>query len=338
MKKYLTKNFRNISALILAGMFLLSCQSGKELSPEDGIRSLKVLNSDLANILSAGQEQPAILGLDFLLQQASSPLSAIHGFPGQFARDSLQNLDAWNGRYEWNSDSLAFFLAEPAGEIIIDYPVKGLENNARFTFSGYKCQPSMHMSCFPAEFTALMEYEGKEIFNIEYKAEFEDEWPLNMQFDLRGNGFNGYIRMDRTRDGASGTMTFRLSFKAKGFTIMEGTVKTEIGYNGSLIYFKVVEPDLTIFDMGIEGRLDYGKINPTSQDYIKSFNDNCHIIFREAGNGKKIGDFGLGTDETGELLEWAVYLSDGSMASLYDYLLVLKKIMDYKYPNKKQTL
>jgi hypothetical protein len=338
MGKFCKIIFRHMP-VILTGMFLFSCQSDKDLSPEQSIRSLKVLNSDLTNMLSTAQQTPGFTGLDFLLQQPSSPFSVLYGIPGRFAKDSLQDIDKWNGRYEWNKDSMAFFLAGPAKEIKIDFPLdKGPENNARFTFTGYECQPSMLLSCFPAAFIALMEYQGNDILNIKYMAEFEDRLPINLKCEIEGDGFAGSITMDRTRDGDNGTMTFHLSFNAKGYTFIEGTVKTEIGYNGSLIYSKVIEPELTIFDTHIEGRLDYGKVNPTSQDYIKSFNENCHIVFREKTSGKKIGDFGLGKDQSGELLEWGVYLSDSSMASLYDYLLFFKKFMDYKYPNNKHVL
>jgi hypothetical protein len=327
-----------MSAMILAGIFLFSCHSKKALSPEDSIRALKVLNSDMTNITAAAKEQPAFMGLDFLFRQPSSPLSFLHGFPGRLVEDSLHNIESWNGKYVWNKDSLAFISNKPAEEINIIFPLdKSTENNAQFVFSKFECQPSLKISCFPAGFAALMESQGAEILKIKYKAEFEDEWPVNIQCEFNGEGLSGYIRMDRTRKEDNGTITVRFTFNANGFTIMEGSIKTEIGYNGSLIYAKVVEPDLTIFDVNITGHLDYGKVNPTSQDYIQSFNDNCHIIFRESGSGNKIGDFGLGKDETGELVEWVIYLSDGSIASFYDYLLVFKKLMDYKYPNKRQA-
>jgi hypothetical protein len=270
--------------------------------------------------------------------QPSSPLSAVGGIPGQFVRDSLPDLLAWNGRYDWDNDSLSFFRTGQASELIIGFPVNSPSNNSVLTLSGYSSRPSMQLSYFPAEFTALMESAGKEALKVSYKADFQDEWPLSFQCELTGDGFAGMVKMNRTRNGDSGTLDFRFSLNANGFTLMEGTIKTEIGYNGVQIFFRRVEPYVTIFDTEISGHLDYGLVDPTSQDYIRSFNDNCHIIFSEAGSGKKIGDFGLGRDKSGELLEWVVYLSDGSQASLYDYLLVFKKFMDYKYPNKKQTL
>jgi hypothetical protein len=81
VKKYPINNLRNISAFILAGMFLFSCQPKKELSPEEAIRSLKVLDSDLTNLVSKGQEHPSVIALDFLLNQATSPLSTSFGMP-----------------------------------------------------------------------------------------------------------------------------------------------------------------------------------------------------------------------------------------------------------------
>jgi hypothetical protein len=335
MKKILKKILWCMPVFI-AGMFLFGCQSKKALSPEESIRSLKVFNSDITNLSSAGREQAAFIGLDFLLHQASSPLSIIYGMPGKFAKDSLKGIDAWKGKYAWNNDSRSFLVIDTAGGITILFPIDGdSSNNARFIMSPFNCQHAMNLSCFPDEFTALMENKGKTILNIGYKAEYEDDWPLKMQSDIRGDGYAGFIRVDRTREGDRGAITFNVSLVVKDSSIIEGTIKVEIGYNDKQFYSRVIEPDLRVFDVRIKGWLDYGKVDPTSREYVKSFNDNCHIAFYESGSGKKIGDFGLGMDKTGQLLEWVLYLSDGSKASLYENILVFKKFMDYKYPNRQ---
>lgn len=319
-------------------MFLFSCQPKRELNADEAVRALKVLDSDLTNISSKGQEHPVFIALDFLLNQASSPLSTSFGIPGQLLKDSLISFEDWSAAYSWNKDSLEFFRTEPAEGINIFFPLMdGQDNNARFLISRFSCQPSLSASCFPAEVSGMMEYQGKEIMKIEYKVEFEEFWPSKMRCDISGEGFKGYIRLDRTRKGDDGTISIRFAFSAMGNTILDGKIKSEIGYNESLIYTKTIEPELILFDVNIHGKLDYGKVDPTSKDYIRSFNDNCHIIFQEAGSGHKIGNFGLGKDETGELLEWVLYLSDGSPASIYDYILVFRKIMDYKYPGTKHT-
>jgi hypothetical protein len=334
----LMKCLRNMSAMILAGMFLFSCQPKRDLNADEAIRALKVLDSDLTNISSKGQEHPGFIGLSFLLNQASSPLSITYGMPGQLLKDSVISFEDWRSKYLWDKDSLEFFKTQPAEDLEIIFPLEvSQENNARFFISRFSCLPSLSASCFPAEVSAMMEYLGKNVMEIEYEAEFEEQWPLKMRCDISGDDFKGYCRLERTRKGNNGTVIIRLAFSAMGNTILEGKIKSEIGYNESLIYIKTIEPDLTLFDLNIKGMLNYGQVDPTSEDYIRSFNDNCHIIFLEAASGRKIGNFGLGKDETGELLEWVLNLSDGSQASFDDYILVLRKIMDYKYPGKKQA-
>jgi hypothetical protein len=329
------KKIRNMSAFILAGMFLFSCHPKQELSPEDAIRALKVLDSDMTNLVSKGQEHPSVTSLAFLLNQASSPLSTNSGMPAILLKDSLQNLGNWNGTYTWNKDSLKF-LKTPGKVVKMIFPMAGdLNNDVSCTISMYSSQPSMSAKCFPAELLGTMEYKGKEILKILYKAEFRENWPSKIQFEISGDGFEGYCHMERRRLGDNGVIITRFDFSASGKNVLEGKIKTDIGYNGNQIFVKTIEPEIRLFEMNINGVLDYSKVDPTGEDYIKSFNDNCHILFRESRNKKIIGNFGLGKEENGDLLEWTLYLSDGSKASLQDYILVFKKLMDFKYPNKK---
>lgn len=326
---------KNMPAFILAGMFLLSCQPKKELSPEEAIKSLKVLDSDLSNLISQGQEHPSVIGLNFLLNQSTSPLSTDFGMPSILMKDSLKSLDRWKGTYTWNKDCLKFFRTATGEEVKIFFPMNGGEtNDASFTISMYSSQPSMSANCFPAELLGIMEYKGKEIMKISYKAEFHEYWPSKIQCEISGDGFEGYCNMERRRNGDDGIIIIHFDFSAAGKNVTEGKIKTTIGYNGNHIYARTIEPDMNLFDLNISGILDYSKVDPTSTEYIQSFNDNCHIIFREKRDRKIIGNFGLGKEEGTELLEWVLYLSDGSKASLQNYILVFKKILDYKYPGK----
>jgi hypothetical protein len=186
----------------------------------------------------------------------------------------------------------------------------------------------MSAACFPAELLGIIEYAGKEIMEISYKAEFHEYWPSKMQFEISGDGFEGYCHMERRRMGDNGMIIIRFDFSAGGKTILEGKIKSTVGYSGNHLYVKTIEPDISLYDLKIDGMLDYGKVEPTSTDYIRSFNDNCHIIFREKTNSKIIGNFGLVKAENGDLPEWALNLSDGSQASLQNYILVFKKIIN----------
>lgn len=329
---------RNISPFILAGIFLFSCQPKKELSPEEAIRTLKVLDSDLTNLVSKGQEHPSVIGLNFLLDQATSPLSTSYGMPALLLQDSLKNLEGWKGTYTWNKDALKFLKTASDKTVNIVFPLAGGElNDARCNISMYSSQPSMSAACFPSELLGTMEYKGKEIMKISYKAEILENWPSKIRLDLSGDGFEGYCHMERRRKGDDGIIIIRFDFSAAGKPVLQGKIKADIGYNGKEIFVKTFEPDIRIFDINIDGILDYRNVDPASAEYVRSFNDNCHIIFREKRNKKIIGTFGLGKGENVELPEWVLYLSDGSTASLKDYILVFKKLMDYKYPNKTQS-
>ncbi len=323
----------------LAGMFLFGCQPRNSLAPDDSIKDIKALNSDLANLSSAVKEHPAFTALDFLVNEVSSPLSYLHGMPARFVKDSLPDLNYWKGSYTWNSDSLKFLRTDITDNIIIDFPLRKKEKNDTYLFlNAYKTSPALKLKCFPTEIEASLDYHDKPIMDLSYSAIVEEYWPSKIQMELTGKDFKGEARIERTRKGNEGTIDLRISVSANDYTFLHGSVLYEIGYNNDQFFARMIKPDLTIFDVDIKGYLDYGKVDPTSQDYVKSFNDNCYIAFYDSGSGKKIGDFGLGMDKTGQLLEWVLYLSDGSEASLYENILVFKKFMDYKYPNRQPVI
>jgi hypothetical protein len=334
MKKYFEK-VRKIMPVILVGMFLFSCHSGKNLSPEEGLKAIKVLNSDLTNLSSGIKENQAFSGLSFLLRESTSPLSSQNGLFGKWLNDTLSSLKNLAGLYTWNPDSLKFFKTGESEFIDIRFSdLNSKENNHRFLLSSFNCRSITCGLNFPIDLQGFMIYNEEEILTIKQHSDFKDELPGHVELLFKGKDFEGSLTADRTRDDNKGALDVAIDFRAAGHKIITGKIHAVIGYNGSQIYFRTYEPDLTVFDVKISGSLNYGKVDPTSKDYVSSFNDNCHIGFYDAGSGKKIGDFGIGPLKNNEQLGWVVYLSDGSPILLEEYLLVVEKIFNYKLSNK----
>jgi hypothetical protein len=331
MKTCLEK-FHILMPVILAGMLLYSCHRENSLSPEDGLKAIKVLNSDLINLSNGIKENSAFTGLSYLLEEPTSPLSTKNGLIGLWLNDTLSSLRPFNGKYSWSEQG--FVKNTGSTNIDIDFQYPDSSGKGNFSLSGFECRMIASALCFPTEIAAKMQKDGKEILAINGNSVFMEDLPAHAEFDIKGDDFDGSVKMDRTRKENTGTLDIAVKFSAQGHEIISGSVHAVIGYSGSQIYYRTYEPDISIFEVIISGKLDYGKVDPTSKEYVKSFNDQCRIGFFDSGSRKKIGDFGIAELKESELLGWAIFLSDGSQVILEDYLLILEKLFNHKLPNK----
>jgi hypothetical protein len=332
MKTCLEK-FYILMPVILAGMFLFSCHREGNLSPEDGLKAIKVLNSDMINLSDGIQGNEAFTGLSYLLREPTSPLSSKNGLIGKWLNDTLSSLQPFEGKY--NRTGTEFTKTGESGNIEIRFQIPGTtENSGNFIMSAFECKKIASSLCFPTEIHAKMLNGDDEILTINGKSVFTNDLPAHVEFIISGEDFAGSVRMERTRKDNTGTLDVALEFSARGHEIISGNILAVIGYSGSRIFYRTYEPDITVFDVRISGKMDYGKVDPTSKEYVTSFNNNCHIGFYDDGNGKKIGDFGIGELKNGELLGWVVYLSDGTPVFLEEYLLIVDKLLNYKLPNE----
>ena len=319
--------------VLITGMIFFSCDHEKNLSPEDGIKAIKVLNSDLINLSDGVSKNLAFAGLSYLLEEPTSPLSTQNGLIGKWLNDTITSLSSLSGKYDWNGNE--FIRSDTSNHIEINFQIPGTTGpQGNFILSDFEFKRLISGLSFPLVLNANMLDIDKEILEIKGKSEFSDDLPGKTEWSVKGEDFDATIYAERTREQDKGTLDIKLDFRARGYEIITGTIHSVIGYSGNQVFFRSYEPDVRIFDVRISGKLDYGKVDPTSKDYVKSFNENCHIGFYDKNSGKKIGDFGIGEINNGELLGWALYLSDGKPLFLEDQLIVVEKLLNYKLPNK----
>jgi hypothetical protein len=335
VKIFLFKYFQGLAVIIITAMLISSCQRPKALDPEEAVKAIKVLNSDLITLSDGIQDNPAFSALKFLVVEPSSPLSLENGFTGKWLNDTITSFNQYTGSYSWN-DSGFFQRSGNSDSIKINFSNRktGL-NECQFLMTSFNCRRLNTGLCFPADFKAIMTDEGEEILRINQNTDFQDNMRFYTELELIGDQFEATFKADRTRQGDNGTLDIHIDFRVRGHEIIAGTVKAEIGYSGNQFFFKTIKPDLAIFDVTIRGFLDYGKVDPTSKDYVNSFNDHCRIDFYDSKSGKKIGDFGIGKLKNGELLGWVIILDDGTQVFLEEYLLVVEKLFNYKLPDKR---
>jgi hypothetical protein len=335
LKTIVLISLKSMPVILIAGMLFFACSGDKKMSAADALKAVKALDSDLTNFMDAAGENTPVEGITFLVNEPSSPFNDRTGITGRVLSDSMPPVSQWFGLYEWRNDSSAFTFTPHGDGMELLFPSSSSEiNNLSLKVIEIGCHPFFTKPCFPDAFQVEMKEEGRNILAIDYHAGFSGTYPSDIDLKVEGEEFNGHFTASRTQEGNRGTVTAKFEFKAKGFTVLEGIIRYEIGYNGDQIFLRTVEPDFRLFDVSVNGKLDYTRVDPTSKDYIGSFNDNCRIRVTDHTSNRVIGLFGLGTDETGELLEWVIRLDDGPDISLYDHILAFRKIMDYKYPNK----
>jgi hypothetical protein len=326
---------KSMPVILIAGMLLFACSGRPDMTAADALKTIKALDSDLTNFMDAAGKNTAVEGLTFLVNEPSSPFSDRHGITGFVLSDSMPPVSQWYGIYEYKKDSSAFAFAPRSEGMELHFPSSATAgNDLTLLVTGIGCHPFFTKPCFPDLFLAELMQDDRKILKMDYRSGFSGTYPSDINLRVEGEEFNGHFTASRTQEGNRGTVIAKFEFKAKGFTILEGMIRYEIGYNGDQIFLRTVEPDFRLFDVSVIGKLDYTRVDPTSKDYIRSFNDNCRIRFTDTGSNKVIGLFGLGTDKSGEQLEWVVRLEDGTGVSLYDHILAFRKIMDYKYPNR----
>jgi hypothetical protein len=330
---YFRKFFFAFMPVLTTGMIFISCNQEKNLSPEEGLKAIKVLNSDLINLSDGISGNLAFGGLKYLMEEPTSPLSTQNGLAGKWLNDSITSLVPFTGKYTWNENK--FERISGSDIIDINFQIPGTtENSANFTVTGFECRRMLSSLCFPMEIKASMLNHDEEILVISGNSAFMDDLPGKIDFTVRGEEFEGAVIAERTRQDDRGTLDIEMEFRVRGVDIIKGSIHAQIGYSGKQVFFRTYEPDVRVFDVKIAGKLDYSKVDPTSKDYVKSFNDNCHIGFYDSGSDKKIGDFGIGALENGELLGWVLFLSDGKPLFLEEQLLIVEKLLNYKLPNK----
>jgi hypothetical protein len=322
-------------AIFIAGMLLFSCRNERVLSPEEALKSIKALDSDITNFIASAEEKETVRALKFLVMEPSSPLHYDNGIPGDMMKNSVTNTDPWLGNYSWMADSLKFRHEKAEEKIQITFPLEDAPgNDILLSIPWLSCHPFFTSSCFPDSLSARMTSGTEELLNVAYKAEFQDQWPSDIHLEFNSENSHGNLQVIRTRTGDIGDIAANVILQVRGHDILSGKIYYSIGYAGDQIFIRTVEPDFRIFDVSITGKLDYTKVDPASKDYVRIFNEHCNIAFKDRSSGNEIGIFGLGLDESGELLEWVIRLSDGSNASLYDHIVLFRKLMDYKYPDK----
>lgn len=315
--------------LVFAFLMLVSCK-GKILDPQEADRSMKILNSNLMNLLSTGSEKPEYQALAFLFNLEDSPLP-FHKKKNPVAPDTvIYNIEKNKGNYIWDADSNTFKKTENADHISLNFPlaISGV-NTIRFDLIQYKSQAYSSRPDLPVLVDAIICDANRQIASIKHTANITNNLPENISTAIKGLDYEAGFELRRTQIKKDGKLKIDLFLKSKGFDVISGNVDAAIEYSRQGYFFKTINFYLKLHDHHVTGTINYGEINPTAADYIDSFNSHSSIILYEGKN--EVGKIVLNKTDNKELLDYFIKFSNGSETLLSTYIPVLKKLLNLKY-------
>ena len=314
---------------VFAFLILVSCK-GKILDRQEADRSMKILNSNLMNLLTAGSEKPEFQAMEFLFNQEVSPLP-FYKTKNQAVPDTVTyNIEKNKGNYSWDSDTKRFKKTENADRISLNFPLSNsAANTIRFDLIHYKSQAYSSRPDLPVLVDAIISDADRQLAGLKHTANITNNLPENISTKIIGLDYEAAFELRRTQLKNDGKLMIDLFLKTKGFEVISGHVDAEIEYSRQGYFFKTIDFYLKLQDHHVTGKIKYSEINPTAADYIDSFNSNSSIILSEGKN--QVGKIVLNKTDNKELLDYYIRFSDGSETLLSTYIPVLKKLLNLKY-------
>ena len=315
------------SQVIAFTIFLLLFSCSSTYKKEDAIRSLKVLNSDIVNLLTASSELHEIQAFKFLYNQANSPI------PFKKSEFKLDNsafkMENLKGTYNWNPELNDFAFKKDKNFIDVYFQLADMED-ARLQILNYESEAYSSKPDFPTKIIAKM-FEGtKEILVVNHVGKVKNNLPEFMETKIKGDGYDLIAGFKRTNESGEGTIDMYCYLKKGMITIIDTKLLAKISYSQQGFYYNYIEFESKVFNHTISGAIDYKNIDPTSSNYAESFNNNTTIEIFESSNAK-VGDIILASTGVNDLQEFKIQFENKDQVLLKEYLPALDKLYNLKY-------
>ncbi|MDP3916052.1 MAG: hypothetical protein Q8R96_20170 [Bacteroidota bacterium] len=311
-------------------VLLLNACSGKQLAPDEADRSMKILNGNIVNLLTVGSEKPEYKILSFLMNQPGAPLPFVKKKNPTQSDTTTYRFVNNCGEYHWNSSMQIFEKTKDDSIISLFLPSEKSEiNNVqvdlyRFASLAYSSRPDL-----PTEIDAVIKIDDKKIVTIRHNAAISNNLPEKISSLIKGTDYETGMELYRTQKGKEGKLNIEIFLKTIGIEVIKIVVDSQIEYSRQGYFFKIIDFNLKLIDHHITGKINYSAVDPTSADYIDSFNSNSSIILFEGKN--EVGKIVLNKTENGELLDYFIKFSNGDEILLSKYIPILNKFLNLKY-------
>lgn len=296
---------------------------------DDAIRSLKVLNSDLTNMLIATDELPESKAMKFIWDQPSAPVP----FPKEkFVYDrpyESYDFAKVSGQYRWDTINGVFMKQSDSDNVSIEYLDSGI-GKINLIIHEFLSVPISSKPDFPLKVNAELWVDENVQTILKHEATIADELLLKSRTNIKGTNYEIDANFDRTRNGDNGTIESGLTIIYDNSEVIRFRINATIGYSTLGYYFEKIYFTADIFRHYIYGKIDYDLINPTSEDYVSSFNNNSKIEIFEHPLKRKVGNIVLAKVKEGELLDYHIKFRNNQTELLSEFLPIINKILNVK--------
>jgi len=315
--------------LLIITLILNACKN-RVLDPVEADRSMKVLNSNLINLLSTGSDKQEYRALRFLLGQTSTPLPFVKKINPTQPDTTVYSLDKEKGVYQWNSALKMFEKLENSEIVSLRFPTEKSEKNiACFDLNKFQSQAYSSRPDFPTEIEASLKIGEVEIVSIRHNARITNNLPEHISTLIKGTDYQAGLELNRTQLNKEGKLSIDIFLRTKGIEIISGKIDAQIEYSRHSYFLKIINFDLKLIDHMVKGKINYSAVDPTSADYISSFNSNSSIVIFEGRN--QVGKIVLNKTNNSELLDYFIRFQNGNELLLSQYLPILKNLLNLKY-------
>lgn len=326
------KRFYLLSVLAL---LLASCQREHELDRKEALNSLKILNSDLTDLFDQSSGKPWFVALKFLWEQPGSPLPFHRDTSTGKLRIPAYTFADKKGVYTWDEKAKTFSKEKDTTLILVKFPMpSGNREWCRFYLDRYEMMKVKSRPDFPVAAEARL-FVGNELaLTVSHQATVEENLPRGIATEVIGKEFRFQLRQDRTGNFSkkSGVVSGNILLQAGGHEIISGSCNMEIDYHPPANYsLEDILFSLKVFNTEMKSHIDYRKINPTSNEYAKEFNDHSDIVVKNLDNSGIIGKIVLAFDSGSNKMDFYLRFKDGSQCRFSDQILVLKRLLNYKH-------
>lgn len=329
------KSKHSFSLILILPFLVLSCKTGHPIDKKEALNSLKILNSEIISFVYKLSEQPGLKALGFILKQPSVPLP----FRSDTSSGSgiIKNFSfaGKKGIYCWDTVNRMFLKKKDTSLILIRFPMPGLKGSeCRFFLYDYEVEETRTKPELPVTIRAKLFIGDKEELSISHQAHISEAMISWISSELKSDSTEVLFNMNREGSFAvkSGKLNSNLRILEGGKEIMRSKINLDIDYHPPLSYsIRHISIEQKLFTTELSGTIDYGSINPTSNQYDQEFNKYMHLELSDSDDHGIIGDIVLSPVGDNGRYDYFIRFSDGSECRLTEQILALKKLFNYMH-------
>jgi len=172
---------------------------------------------------------------------------------------------------------------------------------------------------------------GINVLSIDFRGEMSHGVPVRGEFDATLAKFNLNFSQETRLFRDHGKMKSNLIISTKSKTVFENSLdaKLKLTDAGELSFSKI-NTNCRIFPLEIIAKIDYGKIDSYTRNFINEFNQNTSVGVYSMERHLKIGEVYLVERDKSDKLNLAVRYEDGSIEYLEDLILSVEAIFNVK--------